>query len=233
MTKCGQHDRLAILPEEQLLNCMALPTSWSKASTAVSGMEAVMRFEPKREFPVSPLQRLRFAASDAAVEADNPGSGGFHLIPFQPDGLRTRLGFVATNCAELQALWQPAEAHIAQLELSMALYALIERPDLFLHRHGLWFLNNVAAVMTLVRGRSSNPDLAKLGHLIHLALFALRAQGYWEYVQSKSNWADDISRLGVNDPWWRRHGFSFYSSYLPTIFFHLPFVAVILTFQFL
>jgi len=197
-------------------------------------IEAVMRFEPKREFPVFPWQRLRFlAASDAAVEADNPGSGGFHLIFFQPDGSRTRLAFVATNCAELQALWQPAETHIAQLELSMVLYALIERPDLFRHGHGLWFLNNVAAVMTLVRGRSSNPDLAKLGHLIHLALCALRAQGYWEYVQSKSNWADDISRLGVNDPWWRCHGFSFYSSYLPTIFFHLPFVAVILTFQFL
>ena len=77
--------------------------------------------------------------------------------------------------------------HIAQLELSMVLYALVERPDLFRHRHGLWFLDNVAAVMTLVRGRSSNADLAKLGHLIHLALFALRAQGYWEYVQSKSN----------------------------------------------
>ena len=47
--------------------------------------------------------------------------------------------------------------------------------------------------MTLVRGRSSSPDLAKLCHLIHLALFALRAQGYWEYVQSKSNSADDTS----------------------------------------
>ena len=77
--------------------------------------------------------------------------------------------------------------------------------------------------MTLVRGRSSHADLAKLGHLIHLALFALRAQGYWEYVQSKSNWADDISRLGVNDPWWRCHGFEFYSSYLPTIFFPAAF----------
>ena len=140
--------------------------------------------------------------------------------------------FVATNCAELQTLSQPAETHIAQLELSMVLYALVERPDLFPHRQGLWFLDNVAAVMTLVRGRSSNVDLAKLGHLIHLALFALRAQGYWEYVQSKSSWADDISRLGVNDPWWRCHGFNFYSAYLPTILFQLPFVAVILTFEF-
>ena len=75
--------------------------------------------------------------------------------------------------------------------------------------------------MTLVRGRSSNADLAKLGHLIHLALFALRAQGYWEYVQSKSNWADDISRLGVNDPWWRCHGFEFYSSYFVVPPYHL------------
>ena len=58
----------------------------------------------------------------------------------------------------------------------MVLCVLIERPDLFRHRHGLWFLDNVAAVMTLVRGRSSNSGLAKLGHLIHLALFALRAQ---------------------------------------------------------
>ena len=153
-------------------------------------IEAVMRFEPKREFPVFPLQRHRFlAASDAAVEADNPGSGCFHLIFFQSDGSQLRLSFVATNCAELQALWQPAETHIAQLELSMLLYALIERPDVFRNRQGLWFLDNVAAVMTLVRGRSSNPDLAKLGHLIHLALFilfALRAQGYWEYVQSRS-----------------------------------------------
>ena len=199
-------------------------------------IEAVMHFQPKREFPIFPMEHLRFwAASDAAVEADNPGSGGFHLTFSQPDGSQIRLSFVATNCAELQSLWQPAETHIAPLELSMVLYALVERPDLFRHRHGLWFLDNVAAIMTLVRGRSSNADLAKakLGHLIHLALFALRAQGYWEYGQSKSNWADDISRLGVNDPWWRCHGFDFYSSYLPIIFFQLPFVAVIFTFEFL
>ena len=64
---------------------------------------------------------------------------------------------------------------MAQLELAMVLYALVERPDLFHHRHGLWFLDNVAAVMTLVRGRSSKP-----GHLIH---FACSLCEPWEYVQ--------------------------------------------------
>ena len=72
--------------------------------------------------------------------------------------------------------WRSHGHQGTQLELSMVLCVLIERPDLFRHRHGLWFLDNVAAVMTLVRGRSSNSGLAKLGHLIHLALFALRAQ---------------------------------------------------------
>ena len=205
------------------------------------GDRSNQRLEPRQEFSVFQTQQARFlAASDAAVEADNPGSGGFHLIFFQPDGSQTRLSFVATNCAELQALWQslaisgnlwqPATTHIAQLELSMVLYALAERSDLFRNRQGLWFLDKV---MTLVRGRSSNSDLAKLGHLIHLALSALRTQGYWEYIQSKSNWADDINRLGFEDHWWRSHGFQFHLSYLPNIFFQLPFIAVTLTFEFL
>jgi hypothetical protein len=68
-------------------------------------IEAVMRFEFKREFAVFPLQQTRFlAASDAAVEADNPGSGGFRFIFFQCSGSQIRLNFVATNCADLQAL---------------------------------------------------------------------------------------------------------------------------------
>ena len=168
---------------------MAIKARQDEATTALTPeieacfevIEAVMRFQPKREFPVLHLDHLRFlAASDAAVEADNPGSGGFHLIFFPTRRITNSSQFCRrNNCAELQTLWQPAETHIAQLELSMVLYALVERPDLFRNRHGLWFLDNVAAVMTLVRGRSSNADLAKLGHLIHLALFALRAQGYW------------------------------------------------------
>eukprot|EP00435_Cladocopium_sp_Y103_P069918 s1385_g34.t1 len=105
-------------------------------------IEAVMRFCPKREFSILPVYGDRFlAASDAAVEEDTGGSGGFHLIFFQPDQSQIRLSFVATNCTELQNQWQPAVTHIAQLELAMVLYAL----------------------------------------------------GYWEYVQRKSNWADDIS----------------------------------------
>ena len=48
------------------------------------GVQAVMRFEPKgdSQYSLCSNQQHRFlAASDAAVEADNPGCGAFHLIP--------------------------------------------------------------------------------------------------------------------------------------------------------
>ena len=61
--------------------------------------------------------------------------------------------------------------------------------------------------MALIKGRSDSPDLERLAHLIHLACFALRVWIYWEYIPSKSNWADAISRLGENNPWYKTHGF--------------------------
>jgi len=151
-------------------------------------IEAVMRFEPKSEFAVFPLQQTRsLAASDAAVEADNPGSGGFNLIFFQPDGSQIRLSFVATML-QIVLNFKPAgnrrRSTLPSSNFRWYCMPCIERPDLFRSPQSLWFLDNVAAAIALVRGRSSNPGLAKLGHLIHPALcaFRARAQGYWECV---------------------------------------------------
>ena len=128
-------------------------------------IEAVMKVKPFRRFPVSFFQGLRFlAASDAAEEADKPGSGGFHSIFFDHDGSQHRQSFVAGNCQQLQRMWAPGQTHIAQLELSMVLFALFEKPALFRDWRGLWFLDNVAAVMTLIKGRSSNPDHTAWAH---------------------------------------------------------------------
>ena len=41
-------------------------------------IEAVMRFQPKREFSIFPSKQHRFLA--ASVEVNNPGSGGFYFI---------------------------------------------------------------------------------------------------------------------------------------------------------
>ena len=87
--------------------------------------------------------------------------------------------------------------------------------------------------MCLVRGRSESPDLERISSLIHLAAFALKTWLCWEYIQSKSNWADAISRLGVQDAWYRANGFTISVVSFPLILWQLPFAAVIRCFEFL
>ena len=48
------------------------------------------------------------------------------------------------------------------------LYGLIARPSGFRNRRGIWFMDNTAALMSLIRGRSSSPDLENLAQVIHL-----------------------------------------------------------------
>eukprot|EP00435_Cladocopium_sp_Y103_P048528 s781_g14.t1 len=140
-------------------------------------IEAVTRVKPSRQFPVTAFTGMRFLAASDAAQEGTVASGGFHLIFFELDGSQRRHSFVANNCTQMCSLWDDSETYIAQLELSMVLFALVEKPALFRDRRGLWFLER----------RSCHDPSA--------------GQGYWEYVQSKSNWADDISRLGIHDPW--------------------------------
>ena len=51
-------------------------------------------------------------------------------------------------------------------------------------------------LMALIRGRSDNQDLEEMSGKIHAMLFALRTWIFWEWIPSKSNWADEISREG-------------------------------------
>ena len=91
--------------------------------------------------------------------------------------------------ATLHQLFQPGDRHIAQLELAMILYGLVAQPSDFRGKRGIWFVDNTAALMALIRGRSSSGDLSRLFQLIHLCLFALGCTLYWEWIPSKSNWA--------------------------------------------
>ena len=55
--------------------------------------------------------------------------------------------------------------------------------------------------MALVKGRSASKNLEQFARMVHILLLGLNAQLWFEYIPSKSNWADSISRLGWDDPW--------------------------------
>ena len=130
-------------------------------------------------------------------------------------------------------LWEPGDTKIAQLELLQVLYALFTRPSTFRGRRGLWFIDNTAALMALIRGRSDNADLEHMSRLIHVTLFALKAWFFWEWIPSKANWSDEISREGLQATWHKSHGFTTHFAVFPFEVWSLPLPAFLQVVEFL
>ena len=121
-------------------------------------IQAVLRLRPATVMEViHPVVPRFVVASDAALEAPFAGTGGFLIIWF--DGAtELREAFVSHMPRSLYSLFTPGEKKIAQLELVQLIFALTTRPDRFRGRRGVWFLDNSAALMALIRGRSDAAD---------------------------------------------------------------------------
>ena len=130
--------------------------------------------------------------------------------------------FVSHMPRSLYSLFTPGEKKIAQLELVQLIFALTTRPDRFRGRRGVWFLDNSAALMALIRGRSDAADLERMSQIVHVLLFGLQCWMFFEWIPSKSNWADAISRLSFQDPWHVKQGFTQSEAFFPFILWQLP-----------
>ena len=193
-------------------------------------IRSVLRLRPQREVEILPSLCERFAAaSDVAEDTPRQGTGGFLLV--WGGEYQFREAFVAEITEQTYEAFLPGEATIAQLELSMVLFALTSRASAFRRRRGVWYM---ARLMDLIRGRSDSPDLERLANLIHVALFSLETWIYRGWIPSKSNWADAISRLGEEDPWCAANGLKLHRSFFPSSeVWSLPLVPAMLVFQYL
>ena len=110
---------------------------------------------------------------------------------------------------------------------------MVELASLIRHSHGLWCIDNVAALMALVKGTSGVQSLDQIAKAAHIGAFALESLAYYEYVESKANWSDEISRLGITGPWAHRNNFDVQQCEVATILLQLPCIAVATVFAFL
>ena len=69
--------------------------------------------------------------------------------------------------------------------------------------------------------------------VIHLILFQIHTMVYFEWVESKANWSDGISREGPEDLWSTQNGFEIAPTLFPAALLDLPFGAVTSLFTFL
>ncbi|CAE8593710.1 unnamed protein product, partial [Polarella glacialis] len=175
---------------------------------------------------VPPVQRF-VVASDAALEIPRHGAGGYLEVwnPLQADKYRS--GFAVTIPEGVYDLWSEAVHHIAQLELLTVLVALVSYSNRYRGRRGVWFIDNTAALMAMVRGRSDSADLDRLALMIHAAMFALEVWIYFEWVETKSNWSDGISRDAENFKWHVEIRFSTEQCSFPLCLWKLPLRALI------
>jgi hypothetical protein len=97
----------------------------------------------------------------------------------------------------------------------------------------IWFIDNIAALMALVRGSSNSRSLDQMAKLVHLACFAIRSVPYFEYVESAANWADEISRKGTQGSWAPDNCFSVTKCGIAAELLTLPSLAVIKIFEYL
>ena len=189
--------------------------------------------KPRREYTLFSRSVSRFVvASDAAYEGGR-GTAGFLIVldPATPE--ESRYGVVVEIPEGLYALWGDMGTYISQLELLMGAAALLVFAPRLRGRIGVWLVDNVPALMALVGGSSRVPSLDEISLLVHAGMFALKAQAFYEWVASESNWSDGISREGAEDEWARRHAFQLSTFTFPLGVLGLPFRAVVEMFEFL
>ena len=192
-------------------------------------IEAVLRLRPRRQVPLRPYSYRRICGASDAAEEQERCSGGFLISTSTFD----RLAVVVLIDQTVINLWRPGHPHIAQLELLMVFQALLAFPDEFRGASGVWYIDNIASLMALVRGRSENDELDRLAQMIHLLLFHLDSKLYFEWVQSASNWADGISRRGSADSFVHKAGFALFKQKVPTFLWRWPLLLLSRVFQYL
>ena len=74
-------------------------------------------------------------------------------------------------------------------------------PDIFAGRESVWFIDNAAAVSTLIRGSSRPEDIDSLAAAVTFQNAHVNHRPWFEWIDSDSNPSDGLSRLGIQDPW--------------------------------
>ena len=81
-------------------------------------------------------------------------------------------------------------------------------------RKVMWYIDNTSALYSVVKGSCKHPSVNRAIAITHLIMLHFDIAIWWEFVDSKANWSDGISREGADDTFAREH--KFVTGCLPT-----------------
>ena len=159
-----------------------------------------------------PLLRVYSDASYEAMQAEPAKLGA---VVFSPSLSKPRAFAAVMPESEMKCLLDRKQ-QITPREALPVLYLPYGEPELFRGTDVIWFIDNQAAMNILIKGSSSQADLADIAAAAHLTLAKLGCRVFFEWIESSANPSDGLSREGLSDQWTRiRTGTSAGGSYQP------------------
>lgn len=114
---------------------------------------------------------------------------------------RQPLGFTCVVNHSILSRLAPRRQQIMALEAFAAVAAPWTSPELFQGRDILWFIDNESAISSLVRGSSRPEDVDNIAAMATVQALQLSFRPWYEWIDSKSNPSDGLSRAGAADEW--------------------------------
>ena len=100
----------------------------------------------------------------------------------------------------IPSLWKPRQTQIFPAESLAPSVAIALHRDILQGRDVRWFVDNEAACSTLIRGASKEEDVNGIAECTQILAMRLELRIWYEWVDSKANCSDGLSRLGLNCP---------------------------------
>ena len=97
--------------------------------------------------------------------------------------------------------WKERDQQIFIGETMAALIVPILQPHLFQGADILWFIDNSAAVSTVIKASSREDDVHEVAIAAACVRVQLGCRAWFEWIDSESNPSDGLSRLGLRDHW--------------------------------
>ena len=140
--------------------------------------------------------------TDASTDAPCPSGLRLGLVIFEQDPDIVPICNSFDVPLEVVDSWKSRATYITQAEL-LILPVLTHLPHyrpLLANRDLIWFIDNQAALGAAYKAGSSVSDMSELTLLQSLSVVSLCCRAWYEYVPSKCNISDPLSRLGFLDP---------------------------------
>ena len=111
---------------------------------------------------------------------------------------------------------------IAVCEAAMVPLALWKLQGHMEHREVIFFLDNTVSLYGMFKGVSNQEDVARSAFLAHILAAKAKCKLWFEFVESKSNWSDGISRDLGKCEFCRAHGIRTEQVFIPQEWWKWP-----------